>query len=151
MHCLSSPVSHTETRCYLLSDSISCILLCVQQLYRKSCLRPRQAHVSLLVIINHPYVILTSWTNKLMEYVSGQPPAFRLWIPGHCLRARKRASQEALQPIKNVLKHKIYNAAHIPTELQFHFHQLGSGKATITIGVMWKDNMHVQECKFCFC
>lgn len=79
------------------------------------------SHVSLLVIINHPHVILTSWTNKMMEYVSGQPPAFHLWIPGHCLPARKRASQKALQPIKNVLKHKIYNAAHIPTELRFHF------------------------------
>lgn len=84
-------------------------------------IRQRRAHVSLLVIINHPHVILTSWTNNLMEYVSGQPPAFHLWIPGHCLPARKRASQEALQPIKNVLKHEIYNAAHIPTELQFHF------------------------------
>ena len=85
-----------------------------------------------------------------MEYVSGQPPAFRLWIPGPCLPARKRASQQALQPIKNVLKRKIYNAAHIPAELQFHFHQLGFGKATIAGGVMWKDNMHVQECKLCF-
>lgn len=85
-----------------------------------------------------------------MEYVSGQPPAFRLWIPGHCLPARKRASQEALQPIKkkNLLKGKIYSAAHIPAELQFHFHQLGFGRATIAVGVMWKDNMHVQECTF---
>lgn len=59
--------------------------------------------------------------------------------------------QEALQPIKkNVLKRKIYNAAHIPAELQFHFHQLGFGRATIAVGVMWKDNMHVQECKFWF-
>lgn len=78
-------------------------------------------HVPLLVIINHPQVISTSWTNKLMEYVSGQPPAFHLWIPGCCLPARKRPSQEPLQPIKNVLQPKIYNTAHIPTELQFHF------------------------------
>lgn len=84
-----------------------------------------------------------------MEYVSGQPPAFRLWIPGHCLPARKRASQEALQPIKNVLKRKIYNGAHIPEELRFHFRQLGFGKATITVGVIWKDNIHVLECRLC--
>lgn len=51
---------------------------------------------------------------------------------------------------KNVLKRKIYNAARIPAELQFHFHQLGFGRATIAVGVMWKDNMHVQECKACF-
>lgn len=51
---------------------------------------------------------------------------------------------------KNVLKGKIYSAAHIPSELQFHFHQLGFGRATIAVGVMWKDNMHVQECKFAF-
>lgn len=75
-----------------------------------------------------------------MEYASGQPPAFHLWIPGHCLPARKRVSQEALQPIKNVLKRKIYNTAHIPTELRFHSRQLGFGKATIAVGVMWKDS-----------
>lgn len=75
-----------------------------------------------------------------MEYVSGQPPAFHLRIPGHCLPARKRVSQEALQPIKNVVKRKIYNGAHIPVELRFHFHQLRFGEATITEGVMWKDN-----------
>lgn len=40
---------------------------------------------------------------------------------GTVSQARKRVSQEALQPIKNVLEHKIYNTAHIPTELRFHF------------------------------
>lgn len=59
------------------------------------------SHVSLLVIINHPRVILTSWTNKPMEYVSGSATSVSFMNPRALspLHGRGRA-KKALQPIK---------------------------------------------------
>lgn len=99
------------------------------------------SHVSLLVIINHLQVISTSWTNKLMEYISGQPPVLHLWIPWSSLPARKRPSQEPLQPIKLyfTLTQNSQCCSHSDWD-SVSSHRLCFGKGAVPLCAMWTDS-----------
>lgn len=74
-----------------------------------------------------------------MEYVSGSATRVPFMNPRSAfLPARKRPSQEALQPIKNAPRRNFYSGARIPAELRFRPKQLGlwrGNNRSVSVGV----------------
>lgn len=122
---------------------LTCVYLPLESRRKKKCKGPRLTasgpilksgpRVPLLVIINHSRVILSSCTNKPMEYVSGSAARAPFMNPRSAfLPARKRPSQESLQPIKSAPPCNFTATLH-SSRSPVWSQQVGSGEATIRV------------------